>query len=81
MSSLHSAKVAKIARTARMITASLLPVITFLAIASFSPGGATAGVIPGVENRARLTRNEATGRTMPTAWELKMEIPDKTGVA
>ena len=32
---------------------------------------------PGVENRARLTRNEATGRTMPTAWELKMEIPDK----
>ena len=39
------------------------------------------GYIPGVENRARLTRNEATGRTMPTAWELKMEIPDKTGVA
>src|SRR5713226_2579684 len=29
----------------------------------------------GVGNRARLTRNEATGCTMPTAWELKMEIP------
>src|SRR5438876_6766635 len=29
-------------------------------------------------NRARLTRNEATGCTMPAAWELKMEIPDKT---
>ena len=30
-----------------MITASLLPVITFLVIASFSPASATAGVIPG----------------------------------
>jgi hypothetical protein len=29
---------------------------------------------PGVGKRARLTRNEAAGCTMPTAWELKMEI-------
>ena len=34
---------------------------------------------PGVGNRARLTRNEATGCTMPSAWELKMEIPFEKG--
>jgi hypothetical protein len=28
-------------------------------------------------NRARLTRKEATGCTMPTAWESKKEIPGK----
>ena len=47
MSSIHSAKVAKIARTARLTIASLLSVITSLVIASFSPGSAAAGVIPG----------------------------------
>src|SRR5438128_1879696 len=47
MGSIHSAKVPKIVRTARITIASMLPVITFLAIASFSPGSATAGVIPG----------------------------------
>ena len=36
MSSIHSAKVAKIARTARLTIASLLSVVTFLAITSFS---------------------------------------------
>jgi hypothetical protein len=30
---------------------------------------------PGVGKRARMTRNEATKCTMPTGWELKMEIP------
>jgi len=29
----------------------------------------------GLRNRARSTRNEATGCTMPTAWELITEIP------
>jgi subtilisin len=46
MRSIHSAK-GKIVRTARLTAASLLPVITLLAIASFSPGSAAAGVIPG----------------------------------
>ena len=47
MTSIYSAKVAKIVRTARITIASLLSVITFLAIAFFSPGSATARVIPG----------------------------------
>src|SRR5437867_6956519 len=62
-----------------------LGILVGLSVSARNRGGelklASPSQRPGVENRARLTRNEATGRTMPTAWELKMGIPDKTGVA
>lgn len=57
----------------KSLRAKAIPVLR-LRVSAVRPCGDHWGR-PGVGKRARFTRNQAGGRTMPTARELKMEIP------
>jgi hypothetical protein len=57
----------------KSLRAKAIPVLR-LSVSAVLPCGGRLGTAR-VGKSARLTRNEATRCTMPTAWQLKMDIP------